>query len=102
MAKEEELAVEAVLETAVSRFRCVRFVRFVRFFRSFRFFRFFRFFVVFALFIDLLTDKVQPLSRWAAVTTTFKKQRCSCTGSRAGESFFYVFVVFSPIYRPSD
>ena len=69
MAKEEELAVEAVLETAVSRFRFVRF---------------FRFFVVFALFIDLLTDKVQPLSRWAAVTTTFKKQRCSCTGSRAG------------------
>ena len=50
----------------------------------FSFFRFFRFFVVFALFIDLLTDKVQPLSRWAAVTTTFKKQRCSCTGSRAG------------------
>ena len=28
------------------------------------FFRFFRFFVFFALFIDLLTDKVQPLSRY--------------------------------------
>ena len=40
------------------------FPRFFRFFSFFSFFRFFRFFVFFALFIDLLTDKVQPLSRY--------------------------------------
>ena len=35
---------------------------------SFCFFCFFVFFVFFALFIDLLTDKVQPLSRWTSRT----------------------------------
>ena len=41
---------------------------------SFRFFRFFRFFVCFALFIDLLTDKVQPLSSQIHYADQFHRQ----------------------------